>query len=46
MHGGSAGSGAPLGNQNALKSGFYTRMAIAERRGLLAQVRKFLRDNK
>ena len=32
MHGGAPGSGAPKGNQNALKSGLYTREAIAERR--------------
>ncbi|WP_246233366.1 hypothetical protein [Aurantimonas aggregata] len=27
MHGGAAGSGAPVGNQNALKSGLHTRDA-------------------
>ena len=32
MHGGAPGSGAPRGNKNALKNGFYTREAIAERR--------------
>ena len=32
MHGGAPGSGAPLGNKNALKHGVYTRTAIAERR--------------
>jgi uncharacterized protein YjcR len=32
MHGGAPGSGAPLGNQNALKHGVYTREAIAKRR--------------
>ena len=32
MHGGAAGSGAPKGNQNALKNGRYTRDAIEERR--------------
>ncbi|AMN43677.1 hypothetical protein RHPLAN_52570 [Rhodoplanes sp. Z2-YC6860] len=31
MHGG-AGSGAPLGNKNALKHGYYTREAIEARR--------------
>ena len=31
MHGGAAGSGAPLGNKNAFKHGFYTREAVAER---------------
>jgi uncharacterized protein YjcR len=30
MHGGAAGSGAPIGNQNAFKHGRYTREAIAE----------------
>jgi hypothetical protein len=30
MHGGAAGSGAPLGNKNALKHGQYTREALAE----------------
>jgi len=32
MHGGAPGSGAPRGNQNALKHGLYTREAFAERR--------------
>ncbi|MCT2559371.1 hypothetical protein N0B51_10310 [Tsuneonella sp. YG55] len=32
MHGGAIGSGAPRGNQNALRSGRYTREAIAARR--------------
>jgi len=32
MHGGAPGSGAPLGNSNALKHGFYTARAQAERR--------------
>ena len=32
MHGGAKGSGAPLGNKNALKHGFYTKEAIAERK--------------
>jgi hypothetical protein len=34
MHGGAPGSGAPFGNQNALKSGVFTREAIEERRAL------------
>ncbi len=34
MHGGAPGSGAPRGNQNALKHGLYTREAVAERRQL------------
>jgi glucans biosynthesis protein len=32
MHGGAKGSGAPLNNKNALKSGYYTREEIARRR--------------
>jgi hypothetical protein len=32
MHGGAAGSGAPLANKNALKHGRFTRGAYAERR--------------
>jgi hypothetical protein len=45
MHGGAAGSGAPVGNQNALKSGRYTRQVIAERkafRELLREVKETL----
>jgi glucans biosynthesis protein len=34
MHGGAQGSGAPPGNQNALKHGLYTREAFAERQQL------------
>jgi glucans biosynthesis protein len=30
MHGGAKGSGAPKGNQNALKHGAYTKAAFAE----------------
>jgi hypothetical protein len=47
MHGGAPGSGAPKGNQNALKHGVFTKDAIAERRetrALIAQSRKLLRD--
>jgi glucans biosynthesis protein len=40
MHGGAEGSGAPKGNQNALKHGRYTKVAIEERR---AQ-KKFMRE--
>jgi uncharacterized protein YjcR len=40
MHGGASGSGAPRGNQNALKHGLYTRFAIEERRQLQALMRK------
>jgi hypothetical protein len=42
MHGGSPGSGAPHGNNNALKHGRYTREAIEERRQLMAFVREAL----
>lgn len=42
MHGGAKGSGAPEGNQNALKHGMYTREAL----GLQKHVRKLLRDGK
>jgi glucans biosynthesis protein len=34
MHGGAPGSGAPRGNQNALKHGVYTRQALEERRSV------------
>jgi len=40
MHGGAKGSGAPPGNQNALKHGFYTKQAIEERKTL----RQLIRD--
>lgn len=39
MHGG-AGSGAPLGNQNAYKHGFYTSEAIQARQALAAVKRE------
>ncbi len=42
MHGGAPGSGAPRGNKNALKYGFFTREAIAERR----QLRELLRQSR
>ena len=47
MHGGAPGSGAPRGNRNAFKNGFYTREAIAERRkdqDLLRLFRQLLCD--
>ena len=47
MHGGAAGSGAPKGNQNALKTGLYMRDAIAKRkslRELLRQSRALIDD--
>jgi len=40
MHGGAQGSGAPSGNQNALKSGYFTREKKVERRRLFAQLRQ------
>lgn len=40
MHGGAPGSGAPPGNKNALKSGYFTREKKAERRRLFAQLRQ------
>jgi uncharacterized protein YjcR len=42
MHGGAAGSGAPIGNQNALKHGLYT----AESKAFAAHVRETLRRGK
>ena len=47
MHGGAPGSGAPRGNQNALKHGMYTREAIEERRqlqDLMRQLRRLIQD--
>lgn len=45
MHGGAAGSGAPKGNQNALKHGRYSGAAIAfrrEMRGVLNESRRVM----
>jgi hypothetical protein len=39
MHGGKS-TGAPKGNTNALKHGYYTRDAIERRRYLKALIRK------
>jgi hypothetical protein len=39
MHGGAVGSGAPHGNQNALKSGLHTAEARAELRRARADMR-------
>ena len=36
MHGGAARSGAPVGNRNALKDGFYTAAERARRRAMNA----------
>ena len=40
MHGGAKGSGAPIGNKNALKHGMYTREAMAERRAVRDMIRE------
>jgi uncharacterized protein YjcR len=40
MHGGALGSGAPRGNENALKHGRYTRKAIEERREMQTLLRQ------
>ena len=49
MHGGAVGSGAPEGNQNALKHGVFTRESIDERRevrALIVQSRELLEELK
>ena len=46
MHGGTPGSGAPKGNQNARRHGLFTRDAIVERKqiqALLGEARKLLK---
>lgn len=42
MHGGAAGSGAPKGNQNALKHGMFTKEMKAER----ARFREMIAESK
>jgi hypothetical protein len=45
-HGGAPGSGAPRGNQNAIKHGYYSAAAREERRRareLLAEVEELLK---
>jgi len=42
MHGGAAGSGAPKGNRNALKSGLYTADSLELRR----EVNKLIRETR
>ena len=42
MHGGAAGSGAPAGNQNALKHGLYT----AEEQALKQYISQLIRDSR
>ncbi len=44
MHGGAEGSGAPLGSRNALKHGFYSAAAKAERRRLRRLLRHLERE--
>jgi len=39
MHGGAAGSGAPIGNTNALRHGRYSAQAIARRRQISELIR-------
>jgi uncharacterized protein YjcR len=39
MHGGAAGSGAPKGNQNALKHGAFTRERLEEHEELMQLIR-------
>jgi uncharacterized protein YjcR len=41
MHGGAKGSGAPKGNQNALKHGTYTRATFLER----AEMRELIKES-
>jgi glucans biosynthesis protein len=40
MHGGAAGSGAPLGNKNAFKHGAYTKVSIERRAGIRQLVKE------
>ena len=47
MHGGAKGSGAPKGNQNALKHGGFTREVLqrrAQSSQLLREARKLLKE--
>jgi hypothetical protein len=47
MHGGTAGSGAPASNQNALKHGLSTREMVEQRKAvntLLRRSRKILQE--
>lgn len=47
MHGGAKGSGAPIGNQNALKHGLYSGQHLDWRRdvnALLREAAKTLKD--
>jgi glucans biosynthesis protein len=40
MHGGAKGSGAPKGNQNALKHGTYATVALRERAEMHALIKE------
>jgi hypothetical protein len=40
MHGGAAGTGAPIGNRNALRHGWYTAEAIEMRRAIRTLLRE------
>ena len=42
MHGGAKGSGAPKGNKNALKNGFYTKESLDD----LRRLRTLMRESK
>ena len=44
MHGGAAGSGAQPGNRNALRHGYWTTAAAADRRHL-RQMLNMMRDD-
>ena len=43
MHGGAEGSGAPKGNQNALKHGRYTKEEIQSRKALREFIQQALK---
>jgi uncharacterized protein YjcR len=43
MHGGAHGSGAPIGNKNALRHGLYSGEAIAMRR-MVSELIRTARD--
>jgi len=45
MHGGAQGSGAPIGNSNAAKHGYYTAQSIADRRLMRALLRGYAADD-
>jgi uncharacterized protein YjcR len=44
MHGGARGSGAPLGNKNALKHGDFSAEALALHNDIRARLRDIRRD--